>query len=80
MLKNWELLRKTALGSGRVWVVGLLQRTEAKSRAKEKNATPWSGWLWCCSTKLGLGASKMDRTSPGRGPLGGDSRGSWGTL
>lgn len=68
MLKNWELLRKIAVSSGRVWVAGLLQRPEAKSRATEKKTMSWSGWLWCCSTKFALGASKMNITPPtGRG-------------
>lgn len=46
MLKNGELLGETAWGSGRVWVVGLLQKPEAKSREKEKKATLGSRWPW----------------------------------
>lgn len=39
VLKNWELLRETFPGRGRVGVVGLLPRPGAKSGAKQEKAT-----------------------------------------
>lgn len=71
MLKNWELLRETPRGSGRVWVVSSLQRTAAKFRARHKK--DWEGHgrvVMSYSTELAVGANKMARKSPGRDHLG----------
>ena len=68
-----ECLREPSPGRGSVWVVGLLQRPGAKSRAKQEKATLGSGFLWLNGHELQYRACsrsrQMARKSPGQGPF-----------
>lgn len=68
MLKNWKLPRETPWA--RVWVVDLLQRPGAKSRAERKRPHEDLGDLcrvvMCYTTERVLGANKMAQKFPVR--------------